>query len=188
MDKGYFLSLFFYYFTNRHTFLSLSQKKGTISDFRAALFFLILFTGGEYIPELKSGGSAGAIPQPLGRHYAITRWNLINLNVIKNPDVGRASGKPESFFCLGALKQVGEPSWIWKREGLAIFGAKVMWCKIASEFMHHVGTYPQRWRMAMETGRGRKHWLRGKHILNNGAMTSLISWVMLAVDAVQDGR
>lgn len=77
--------------------------------------------------------------------------------MIKNPDVGRASGKPESFFCLGALKQVGEPSWIWKSEGLAIFEAKVMWCKIASEFMHHVGTYPERWRMGMETGRSRKH-------------------------------
>lgn len=152
MDKGYFLSLIFLFYCQAYIPLSISQKKDYFW-FQSSTLFLILFTGGEYIPESKSEGSAGAIPQPLGTHYAITRWNLINLNVIKNPDVGRASGKPESFFCLGALKQVGEPSWIWKREGLAIFEAKVMWCKIASEFMHHVGTYPERW-MADGNGDG----------------------------------
>lgn len=36
-------------------------------------------------------------------------------------------------------------------ESLAMFEAKVMWCKIGSEFMQRVRTCPERWQMEMKT-------------------------------------
>lgn len=71
--------------------------------------------------------------------------------MIKKPDVERASAKPELLFCLTALKQVG--GWMWSQRRVpAIFQVEVMWCKIASGFMHHVRTIPgRRWLQAENT-------------------------------------
>lgn len=89
----------------------------------------------------------------LRRYDAITRANMMNLNMIKSSSTSVWIEHRESWshsFGLVHLNRLRVELDL-ECESLAIFEAKVMWCKIGSEFMQRVRTCPERWRMEMRT-------------------------------------